>query len=346
MVGDVGARGRPNSREVVIAEELLVRGHPVGKADVEEGSELELSEDVVGEAFVVHGRHHIAVEEHDLLDHVKHQEGEHGNREKDWHAESIEEGDIGDGEDGRVLVVHEVDWTLIRVDILLNRGALRGLFHTGATRELAATIEASEEYAHAPVHEDLKDGVVDVEDHRSNDNVTDGAEPGRVEIGEDTIGEPEGDGLLGHVSVRHQQEESGVEELHDEGDSSDLGELLSFGLVSDPGYEHNAHSTEDIVNTDEEVGQGGRPDVHRENIVVVELADFFTFGLSVSIFEGLFCVNLVISLAHALQSSAGGLSFAGHNEIIVVDSLLLELVSVGRLNTGTVLWREDSSQVH
>ena len=55
-----------------IAEKLLVRGHPVGKADVEERSELELSEDVVGEAFVIHRRHDIAVEEHCFLNQVKH----------------------------------------------------------------------------------------------------------------------------------------------------------------------------------------------------------------------------------------------------------------------------------
>ena len=346
MVGDVGARGLLNSSQVVIAEELLVRGHPVGKADVEERSELELPEDVVGEAFIIHGRHDIAVEEHDLLDQVKHQEGKHGNWEQDWHAETIEEGDVGNCEDGRVLVVHEVDRALLNVDIGLDRGALCGLIHAITSGESAATVEASEGDTHAPVPKNFEDGVVDIEDHRTNDNVSDSAEPGRVEVGEDTISQPEGDGLLGHVGVGHQQKEGRVEELHDEGHCCDIRELLGLGLESDPGHEHDADSTKDIVDTDKEVRQSCGPEVHGEDVVVVILADFVTVGLSVSIFKGRIFVNLVIFDALALESSAGRITWVSNNEVIIVYSLSLELASVSLLNTVAVSWREDSGQVH
>lgn len=57
-------------------------------------------------------------------------------------------------------------------DVALNGGAL------GAAAEGAATVEAAEQHAEGPVHDDFNDGVVNVEDHRGDDNVTDAAEPG------------------------------------------------------------------------------------------------------------------------------------------------------------------------
>ena len=192
---------------MIIAEKLLVRCHPVGEADIEERSELELPEDVVGEAFIIHGRHDIAVEEHELLDQVKYQEGKHGDWEQDRHAETIEEGDVGNCEDGRVLVMHEVDRSFISVDIALNRSALCGLVSAWTSGELATAVETSEEDTHAPVANNFNDWVVDIEDHCTNNNISNSAEPGRVEVGKDTIGQPEGNGLLGHVSIGHQKKE-------------------------------------------------------------------------------------------------------------------------------------------
>ena len=346
MVGDVGASGCLNGSEVIIAEELLVRGHPVGEADVEERSELELPEDVVGEAFIIHGRHDIAVEEHELLDHVEHQEGKHSNWEQDRHAETIEEGDVGNCEDGRVLVVHEVDWAFIGVDIALNRSALSGLVDTSSSRELAATVEASEEDTHSPVTNNFDDWVVDIEDHCTNNNISNSAEPGRVEVGKDTIGQPEADGLLGHIGVGHQEKEGRVEELHDEGHSCDVRELLSLSLEADPGHEHDADSTKDIVDTDEEVRQSCGPEVHGEDVVVVVLADLVSVDLAVGSVEGRISVNLVISLAHALESSAGWHAIVGLNEVIIVNCLSLELVTVGLFDTGAVCRREDGGKVH
>ena len=134
--------------------------------------------------------------------------------------------------------------------------------------------------------------------------------------------------------------------MHDEGHCCDVRELLSLGLESDPGHEHDADSTKDIVDTDKEVRQSCGPEVHGEDVVVVVLADFVTVGLSVSIFKGRIFVNLVIFDALALESSAGRITWVSNNEVIIVYSLSLELASVSLLNTVAVSWREDSGQVH
>ena len=158
--------------------------------------------------------------------------------------------------------MHEVDGTLIAVNIALNRSALCGLIGARASWKLAATIKASGQETQAPVAKNFEDGVVDVKDHCTNDNISNRAEPGRVEVGKNTIGQPEGNGLLGHIRVSHQEKESRVEELHDESHSCDVRELLSFSLESDPGHEHDADSTKDIVDTDKEVRQSCGPEVH------------------------------------------------------------------------------------
>ena len=96
---DVRVGGLVNLGKEVVAEELLAGSHPVAKADVQEGSKLELLEDIVAETLIVHGWGDVTVEEHELLDDVEDEEGEHGDGEQDGHTETIHERDVCDGED-------------------------------------------------------------------------------------------------------------------------------------------------------------------------------------------------------------------------------------------------------
>ena len=151
---------------MLVGQKLLVGGHPVAEDHVKERSELELVEDIVGEALIVHGGHDVSVEEHDLLSDVKHEEGEHGNWEQDGHTETVHHSDEHDGQDGRVLVMHEVLGTSVGGNVALDRGAL------GVSTASASAIDASEQDTEGPVHEDFDDGVVDVENHGSDNDIT------------------------------------------------------------------------------------------------------------------------------------------------------------------------------
>ena len=86
--------------------------------------------------------------------------------------------------------MHEVDRSLVGADVALDRRAL------GRSLQFASAVDASEQDSETPVSECLNDGVVDVEDHGGYNNVTDGSEPGRVEIWQGTSCEPESDWLL------------------------------------------------------------------------------------------------------------------------------------------------------
>lgn len=72
--------------------------------------------------------------------------------------------------------MHEVDGTLVGTDISLNWGA------SCITSKAAAAINASEKNAKTPVHCNLKNGIVDIEDHSGNNDIANGAEPSCVEV--------------------------------------------------------------------------------------------------------------------------------------------------------------------
>ena len=257
------------------------------------------------------------VEESVLLDEVEDDEGEQGDGEQDWHTEAVHHGDVSDGKDGRVLEVHEVDGSLPKVDVALDGGdfgvgALLGLTRLPVRMLLgerlpadaAAAIEQSEEESQASVSKDLNQGVVDVEDHSGDDNITDALEPGRVEVGHGACGEPEVDRLLGHVRVDHEQEESRVEVLHNEGHSGGLGEALSFSGVANPVNHHDADGSQDVVDTDKEIGESGGPVVDTGGVGDVLFANGFIIGLTVRVFKIVVWVFLLLLLAEALEAAA------------------------------------------
>ena len=119
--------------------------------------------------------------------------------------------------------MHEVDGSLVDREVTLDRGAL------GRTVEFASAVETSEKNAKGPIANHFDQRVVDVEDHGSDDNITDGAEPTGVEVWERAGSEAKGEGLFGQVGVDHEEEEGRVEELHEEGDGSGLLEANSLG---------------------------------------------------------------------------------------------------------------------
>ena len=47
MVGDVDASGGLHGGEVTVAQQLLVRGHPVSESDVQERCELEFGKHII-----------------------------------------------------------------------------------------------------------------------------------------------------------------------------------------------------------------------------------------------------------------------------------------------------------
>lgn len=63
------------------------------------------------------------------------------------------------------------------VNVSLDRSALGS-----CSRPAAATIETSKETTESPVAKNFNDRVVDVEDHSSDDDITNSAEPLRIEI--------------------------------------------------------------------------------------------------------------------------------------------------------------------
>jgi len=298
VTGDVGVHRVGHGGQVVITDQLLTRGHPVSEDKIQKRRKLELLEHVVAEALVVHGWRDVAVEEHESLDDVEDEEGERGDGEQDWHAEAIHEGHVANGQDGGVLVVHEVQGSLVGVDVALDRCAL------GTATECAATVNASEQDAETPVAENLEDGVIDVEDHSEYDDVTDRAEPGWVKIWHSTRGQPESDWLLRHIGVDHEQEEGRVEELHDESDCGRLWKANCLSRVADPVNEHDADCSEDVVNTDKQIGECAGPEKHSCDGTGVALTDGITVNLSVALWHEVVRVNLSLFLAEALETAA------------------------------------------
>jgi len=128
---------------VIVAKKLLVRGHPVSKAEVQKRCELEFSKYILRKLLVIHGRHDVSIEKIKFLDNPKHKEANHGDGEKDGHAEAIHESDVHSAQNTRVLVVHEVDGSLINRDIALDRGALG----FSALAPAAAMVKTSEKDA-------------------------------------------------------------------------------------------------------------------------------------------------------------------------------------------------------
>ena len=195
--------------------------------------------------------------------------------------------------------MHEVDGSLPEVDVALDGGGLgvgADLFITllpglrvplgdGLPADAAAAIEQSEEESKAGVAKDLNDGVVDVEDHGGDDDITDAAEPGRVEVGHGASGEPEVEWLLGHVCVDHEQEEGRVEVLHNESHSGGLGEALSLRGVANPVDHHDADGSQDVVDTDEEIRESCCQVVDIGGVGDVALANGLTVFLTVGILK-------------------------------------------------------------
>ena len=141
--------------------------------------------------------------------------------------------------------MHEIDGTLVDTDISLNWGALC------ITSKRAAAIKASEKNAHTPVHSSFKNGIVDIKDHSGDNDITNGAEPSWVEVGNASSGQTKSTKLFRQIGVYHKEQEGGVEELHDESDCGSLGKTNSLSIVTNPVNKHNATSSEDDVETDE-----------------------------------------------------------------------------------------------
>ena len=74
--------------------------------------------------------------------------------------------------------MHVVKWTLIDRDVALDRGAMRSAFNT------APTVDASVQEAEPIVHEEFNNRVVNVEDHRADEDISNRPEPHPVEVWE------------------------------------------------------------------------------------------------------------------------------------------------------------------
>lgn len=150
--------------------------------------------------------------------------------------------------------MHVVDGTGVHVKVVLNGGLLGCLCSERASTVTASTLPANEE-----VKTRLKERVVEVEEHRSDDDVSDSSEPVSAEVRHGATSESKTEGLLAHIGIDEEQKEGRVEDLHEEGDVRGFGELDGLSVESNPVNEHDADSSEDIVDSDKNVRKSGSP---------------------------------------------------------------------------------------
>ena len=74
--------------------------------------------------------------------------------------------------------MHVVKWTLIDRDVTLDRGATRSAFNC------APAVNASVQEAESIVHEEFNNRVVNVKDHRADEDISNRPEPHPVEVWE------------------------------------------------------------------------------------------------------------------------------------------------------------------
>lgn len=111
--------------------------------------------------------------------------------------------------------MHIVGGTGIHVKVGLNRSLLGGVVLRGA--RTAAAISAAALPADQPVKQGLDDGVIQVEEHSADKDVADSLEPRAIEVRHGAACQTEADNLLREVSIDQHEQDTRVEELHEEG---------------------------------------------------------------------------------------------------------------------------------
>mmetsp|Transcript_21614 Transcript_21614/g.20738 ORF Transcript_21614/g.20738 Transcript_21614/m.20738 type:complete len:316 (-) Transcript_21614:1951-2898(-) len=234
--------------DVVVGDELQVAYHPVPEGAQEDWGPGHDPQHPVVQLVVVHRRLSVGIVDHELLHNVQNQVLNHSNGPHHGDTKSVHEGDEGDVEDGGILVVDEVDGSTVKLNILLEGGAL-GLVGVAADD---SSVKGSESESHSPVHEEFHQRPVDVELHGIDHGVSDIIEPGVVKVRDEALEDESEDGsLFLHVSVGGQEQEGSVEELHDEDAISDHGGLFGLSVVSDVDDQGNDDQSEHVVDSDD-----------------------------------------------------------------------------------------------
>jgi len=236
--------------EYIIGEELDVRSHPVSKGKIEERSIGEESQHSVVEFVIIGGRLSVAVVDHEFLDSVKKTDLNNCHWEENWKTWSIQESDEGDVEERRVLVMDVINWSRVEVDVLLESDLLG--------RVLAAvddvSVENSVEHSQSPVHEELNNGPSNIEDHCIDHGVANIIEPHLVKVSYSTIKEESKEcTLFWHVGIAKEEENSSVEELHNEDSISDETSLFWLIGLSNVHDELNDEESQDVVNSNQHI---------------------------------------------------------------------------------------------
>ena len=143
--------------------------------------------------------------------------------------------------------------------------------------------------------------------------------------------------MLAQVSVNHQEEEGRVEEEHIESDIGGLGEALSLGIVTNPVNEHDADGSEDVVDSNENVGKGRGEEIDLEGKTSVFFADSSATRAVIISEVGVRVVNGLLG-AEALKAAAGRLALVCliGNETPIFNGVALKLVTVSSLKVFTV----------
>ena len=176
--------------QVIVAQKLLVGGHPPTKDNEEDRRASEFVQNILGETLVVHGRHTVAVVKHRLLLEVKNYKGEAGDWEQDGHTKAVHEGDECDVQQSGVLVVHKVDWSGVTIKVALDRCFLGQVSITAAS-----AVQTSEEQSETEVSERFNKWEKGIDQHGTDEGVSNRPEPHRVEVTE-LPAHPERDRLL------------------------------------------------------------------------------------------------------------------------------------------------------
>lgn len=125
----------------------------------------------------------------------------------------------------------------------------------------------------------------DVDNHRSNESVSDRDEPPGVEIGVGAIeqsSQSQQNFLLGEVGV-DEEHHDGVQELRDEYRVDDVDHLLRLGLASCLLDDEDGNAPEEDVDDDDDVLQEPVERLGVENLVVVEVANGFLHLLALMV---------------------------------------------------------------
>ena len=231
--------------------------------------------------------------------------------------------------------MHEVDRARVYVHVSLD-GRLLG----SAAGELASTISAATLGSKQPVTASLQDGIVQVEEHCSDQDVSGATVPSIVEVGHISRFQSEREWLLSHVRIDEEQKNSRVEELHVEGDRGSLGEALGLSWESNPVDKHDADHTKDVVDTNEDVRKSGLPVVDLASQSIELVANRNIVGATSKNRSRIIILPTLV-LAEALEGSGGLSALMGLNVIVVQARVLFEGVTVSLCDTFAVLRWED-----